>query len=195
MANNTNTNFNQYNSDNNSDDEYSDSDSDDEILIPLYDHDETCKTRFCIAFCELYNKKRHGNDSNSNSNLNSYVTLLRAKYYPNYNFDNLYICADAYNKMYKLNCKLLTPHSYIRNYKNIINSSNINYIKPEIAECIVLPSGLRVSIIKTIWLRLIQRKWKRIYRERQEFIRKICRYSALKEREYTGRWPANLLSS
>jgi hypothetical protein len=168
-----------------------DDSDDDNILIPVYDHNEPCKTRFSIAFCELYNEKRHGDNSNSYS----YVTLLRAKYYPKYNFDNLYICADAYNKMYKLNCKLLTPHSYIRNYKNIINNSNINYIKPEIAECITLESGVNVSIIKTIWLRLIQRKWKRIYRERQEFIRKICRYSALKEREYTGRWPANLLSS
>ena len=97
--------------------------------------------------------------------------------------------------MYKLNSKLLTPHSYIRNYKNIINNSNINYIKPEIAECITLESGVNVSIIKTIWLRLIQRKWKRIYCEQQEFIKKICRWSALKEREYTGKWPANLLSS
>jgi hypothetical protein len=172
--------------DSSSNDEYDvdDDDDEDEIIIDIYDSDETSKTRFNLVLCEIYNDKRHGQEEN---NMSNYLTLMRVKYNNNYNFDNLYTCADAYNKMYKLNSNNLTPHSYIKNYKNIING--INYIKPEIAECIVLPSGCSISIIKTIWLRLIQRKWKRMYRLRREFIEKISCYSALKEWQCTGKWP------
>jgi hypothetical protein len=40
----------------------------------------------------------------------------------------------------------------------------------EIAECIYLPSHHCVSIIKTFWIRLIQRKWRNICNERKHFI-------------------------
>lgn len=69
-------------------------------------------------------------------------------------------------------------HPIIRNYHNII--SKTDYIKPEIGEYIILPTQEAIAILKTIWLRIIQRKWKKVYAER----RKICHsISYLRNRE------------
>lgn len=75
----------------------------------------------------------------------------------------------------------------INNYIN--NTNSINTIKLEIAECIYLPSYHCISIIKTHWLKLIQRVWKKNYRERKLTIMRRCHPNALKYREIHGRWP------
>jgi hypothetical protein len=75
----------------------------------------------------------------------------------------------------------------IKNYENIVK--NKNYIKPQIAENIVLKSGHTICIIKTIWLRLIQKTWKKIYALRKDIIEKRCKYESIKFREITGSWP------
>ena len=56
----------------------------------------------------------------------------------------------------------------------------------EIAECIYLPSQQCVSIIKTFWIRLIQRKWRNVCNERKRVIRLRCCPSALSYREIRG---------
>lgn len=68
----------------------------------------------------------------------------------------------------------------------VLQYSSVNV---EIAECIYLPSEHCVSIIKTIWLRLIQRTWKKIHRLRKITIAMRCHPNALKHREIYGRWP------
>ena len=55
----------------------------------------------------------------------------------------------------------------------------------------MLESQHSVAIIKTIWIKLIQRKWKKVYAERKTVIRLRMSYSSLKTREITGRWPQN----
>lgn len=78
-------------------------------------------------------------------------------------------------------------HTIIRNYLNIIE--NPYYIKPEIAQCITLDSGETIVILKTIWLRIIQRKWKKIYNERKQIQNIRKKLNSLRERELTGKWP------
>jgi len=82
-------------------------------------------------------------------------------------------------------------HRLIRNYHNIIREPN--YIKPEIAECIELPTGEHIVIIKTMWIKIIQRKWKKIYATRQHMI--MCRSSptSIATRQVTGKWPNHCL--
>lgn len=96
-----------------------------------------------------------------------------------------------YNKYYHQiqNINLSKPHKIIRNYKNII--ARLDYIKPEIAECFVLPSQHSIVIIKTIWIKIIQRKWRKIYAEQKNILKKRMQYSSLKTREITGKWPAH----
>ena len=81
----------------------------------------------------------------------------------------------------------LTPHICIRNYFNII--SRPDYIKPEIGLRIRLPTGELVAIIKTIWIRLIQRAWKRVYKRRQEVINGRKQIDSLHCVKLTGYWP------
>ena len=55
-------------------------------------------------------------------------------------------------------------HPWIRNYKKLILRDD--YIRPEIAQCILLKGDEKVAILKTVWLRIIQRAWKKIFQER-----------------------------
>lgn len=79
------------------------------------------------------------------------------------------------------------PHKTIRNYHNII--SRRNYIRPEIAECFELPTLEHIAIIKTIWLKIIQRKWKVVFAARKIIIKMRLTPSSLVIRQLTGIWP------
>ena len=79
------------------------------------------------------------------------------------------------------------PHKTIRNYYNII--SRPDYIKPEIGECFELVTGEQIVIIKTIWLKIIQRKWKKVFAKRQQIIKYRSSPSSLSFRQLTGKWP------
>jgi len=85
----------------------------------------------------------------------------------------------------------IPSYSIVKNYENIVKNSN--YIKPQIAENIVLESGHTICIIKTIWLKLIQRTWKKIYALRKATIAKRCKYESIRFREITGRWPKDFI--
>lgn len=65
----------------------------------------------------------------------------------------------------------LPPHTIIRNYENLIRSNN--YFTPQIAQCIVLPTQETIAIIKTIWIKIIQRTWKKIYNNRKKILYKL----------------------
>ena len=78
---------------------------------------------------------------------------------------------------------------------NYINIVRLTYnAKLEIAECLYLPSEHCVSIIKTHWLKLIQRTWKRIYRLRKLIIGMRSCPNALNHMEIYGRWPNNCIN-
>jgi hypothetical protein len=47
-------------------------------------------------------------------------------------------------------------------------------------------------VLKTHWLRLIQRNWKRVYQERQQILINRCTCLSLQYREISGRYPFGL---
>ena len=169
---------------NNDSDDDSDSDSDSELDSDeendLYiNPDEPKRTRYNIVLCELYNKS-YGN----NKNLCYYYLNI-------YSFKslNMYLI-NKISKTYKTNYSSITnfkSFSVIKNFEMIVKDEN--YIKPEIAENIVLGSGHTICIIKTIWIKLIQRTWKKIYALRKDTIKKRCKIESLTFREINGRWP------
>lgn len=110
-------------------------------------------------------------DDNRFVRINDEVEFLREKYSNPSNFNPQYF---GY-------------HPTIRNYHNII--SRPNYIQPEIGEYIILPTQEAVVILKTFWLRIIQKKWKKVFQERKNIIRQRCDLSNLSIREIRGRWP------
>lgn len=81
-----------------------------------------------------------------------------------------------------------------------LNNDFINYMKrrrptlrTEIAECIILNSDHSVSILKTFWLRLIQRVWKKVYLERKNILKKRSNPRSIFYREIFGKWPDNCI--
>jgi hypothetical protein len=117
------------------------------------------------------NEDESDNDNDTNETILSSISDFSAFYNEYYNEINL------------------EPHIIIRNYENII--SRPHYIKPEIAQCVMLQTQHSIAILKTIWIKLIQRKWKKIYAERQSIMRRRMSPSSLSTRELTGKWPTH----
>jgi len=88
---------------------------------------------------------------------------------------------------YKYSILLKSPtfmnncHSIIRNYHNIIKS--FYYIQPHIVECVYLPGGECVAILKTFWLKIVQRTWKRVYKQRMAM---LCSVPIMRLREISS---------
>jgi len=78
-------------------------------------------------------------------------------------------------------------HDIIRNYRRIISKND--YIQPQLAEVFNFPSGECVAIIKTMWLKVVQRAWRRLLNQRKEVINKRKNPTALHFREIHGKWP------
>ena len=168
----------------NSDDYDSDDYDSDDYEENVYDCDEISATKYNIVLCELFNNKLHGNTNEDVCN--HYLLINRIK---KLDLDFIDSWVAPLNQDYIDRQEQITPHKFIKNYKNMITQPN--YIKPEIGEIINLPTGHAVCIIKTMWLRVVQRAWKRLFKERKQIIQMRCRFQSLKHREITGVWPDN----
>jgi hypothetical protein len=163
--------------------------------------------RFNLVLCEILNKHLHGNDANIDGHyliINKFDASTGSAIYSDLEDDDyesddesiesydsstsLELFTSDYNDYYH-QVPSNVKHNIIRNYQNII--ARPDYIRPEIAECIVLPSQHTVAIIKTMWIKIIQRKWKTVYAERKRIINTRMLYSSLKTREITGKWPSS----
>jgi hypothetical protein len=61
--------------------------------------------------------------------------------------------------------------------------------RPQIGETMILPGDEMVVILKTVWIRLLQRTWKKICANRSEILRKRSDPRSIQERERSGAWP------
>jgi hypothetical protein len=93
---------------------------------------------------------------------------------------------DLYNDEYDA-MAINISHKTIRNYANIVRHPS--YIRPQIALCIELPTGENITILKTIWIKLIQRAWKKVYKKRHGIINGRTMIESLNCRRLTGVWP------
>ena len=147
--------------------------------------------RFDIVFCELFNKHYHGITEDSSKNVERhYLVNIRAvqeelkdventKKFIMWRYAN-YLCLP----------KFMRQHTYIRNYDNIMRRRQT--YQPQIAECVyLLPGEECVAIIKTFWLKWIQRAWKKTYSQRQAVLKERKSVVALKTKEITGMWPGH----
>lgn len=168
-----------------SESEYDVYDSESEYDDICYGPEDISKTRFNISICELYNKRLHGNPDNTD-------VLYHYLVYERYKILNIeYINSTIQYIKREYNGLSNKNHNIYRNYKQIIN--NPNYIRPEIIECIYLNTGHCIGIIKTFWIKLIQRRWKNVFKERKLCLSRRSNPNALKYREIYGKWPNNCL--
>ena len=112
---------------------------------------------------------------------------ISSKLFLKYNYDLIYKLLggvnlakdESYNELYKYwlyyhKNKELQIQIFKTNYKNL-DQHPFNW-------------DLGV-IIKTFWLRLVQRTWKRIYKERQNIIKKRMHPNSIYYRSIHGNWP------
>ena len=147
---------------------------------------------FKLAICELHIPDLH-----------KYMGINDAILSSHYMVTSIITPEDFYNDNYKQDMAILKEcylmwlsqsmivgnniaHPLIRNYRTIID--NGNYIKLDIIQINYYGEVELIAILKTFWLRLIQRKWKRIYKQRAHIIKKRMRNSSLKHRETSGKW-------
>lgn len=159
---------------------------------------ENKKPKFKLALCELHCSRIHGGRENGHylviETFNSLDDITEEDIYEDEEYEEDYYDSINYlmwstrNNYHNLiDTFTENPHRNIRNFLNII--SDLNYIKPEIIIKLKLASGHRVAILKTFWLRLIQRVWKKVFLSRKTIIelrKKICN---IQYRNMTGRWP------
>ena len=146
-----------------------------------------------IVLCEIFNPSMHGFTSESDQNVIGHYLVIGKYPMDSIYFNNSYIRDVINNYQSNIRELLLSPnycrHPWIRNYKNI--AARNNYIRPEIAECIILSGNETVAILKTFWLRIVQRTWKRVFRERCNILNIRKTMYALYFRQIHGSWPAN----
>jgi len=166
------------------------------------------RNKHYLILCELHNSKIHGKTKNSDPHIENHyivydrfdpvtgVSLGLLDEYPELDTDNEYdsdydmedrelcnlnnemkLLKEIYSSSNPQIYFLYNNHPTIRNYKNIV--LNPNYIKPEIGEYIILPTQETIAILKTFWLRIIQKKWKKVFKERKYIISQHYNFSNL----------------
>ena len=149
-------------------------------MSPFNSNNSNSNSKFNLVLCELFNSNIHGSSNSTIGEIDGHYLLISkfdgktnrlldsetdsdSEYNDSDNDSESVLSTindfvEFYNEYY--NDSEVEPHNILRNYQNII--ARLDYIKPEIAECIELESQYSVAIIKTIWIKLIQRKWKKI---------------------------------
>ncbi len=151
-----------------------------------------------LGICELYHPKIHGNTLSSSSSVNmNYIVhcivepddfMMAAKTNAGTLVENNYEgelehLTQRYDKITVAN-KYIT-HPMIENYDAIIRKND--YIRLDIIETHILDGMEEIAVLKTHWLRIIQRKWKRLYKIKMEKIKKKISFHYLRRRELFGK--------
>jgi hypothetical protein len=179
---------------------------------------QTMNNNWRLMLCELHNPVIHGKTRTSDPNIETHylvyntfnpATNISSDYYETDYYDvnrdeyddyddkdfttiyeDIQFLKDIYANPNNYIISYSENHPTIRNYHAIVSSAN--YIKPEIGEYIILPTQEAVAILKTFWLRIIQKKWKKVFQERKKIMRMLCEFSNLKVREMRSNACLNL---
>jgi hypothetical protein len=158
----------------------------------FYDTKPSIKRKpYQLAISEVFHPAFHGQDANSTPGVHTqfliYATIDLADFYS----DNYLYEVRSLLRYHNATLQLLNgsaEHPSIRNYDVVYNK----YMRLEIIQADVLKGNEEVAYLKTFWLRLVQRRWKKIYQARREMLQKRSDIKALQERQRTGQWPIGL---
>jgi hypothetical protein len=144
---------------------------------------------------EIYNKYFHGKTYDSDTNIDGQFLVLQTFYINSDNnicdfFKYVNNLCKFYKKYYEKKISgIHLPHVLLRNYFNIIKHPS--YLNLQIGQIYYLTGNECVCVIKTIWLKLIQRAWKKVYKIRKEINHLRCRPDSILHRQFCGKWPQN----
>jgi len=149
---------------------------------------------YFLGYTELFNSKLHGFNNDSYKYIYGfYITIFTIKsvseYLSSLSKINLNNEIENYNNVHrdilfhiKMRSKIcITEHPTIRNFLKIQNCLyNPNSL--QIVEKIELETGESICILKTFWIRCIQRKWKKICLHNKKRLAELIELKNLKKR-------------
>jgi hypothetical protein len=146
------------------------------------------QNKYSLAICDIFNPIIYGYDDNSTKDIETHYlihcTIEIEDFYNNEFKEEIDLFKDILNNRDEVD------HPIIRNYKTII--SNNKYIKIDIIKVDELTGQEQVGYIKTFWIKIIQRRWKHIFKERQKIMKARLLPKSLYHRQLTGKWPKHL---
>lgn len=151
------------------DDESDWTDDDEGVDTDGYGHSE-----YILAFCEIHHPRIHGGDRYTPRNR---FTPPRGHWLSMWplSVGNFLRGTHRWHSIALLEAYLVyardsrtAHHPDIRNFERIL--SNPKYSELQIVEVYDGPGEETLCVLKTFWLRILQRKWKRIFSERQRLI-------------------------
>jgi hypothetical protein len=146
--------------------------------------------KFNLVLCEIFNTEMHGFTKDSDPNIKThFLSIYILKKY--INFEKINNMVELYQTYYLNTYTSFENHEIIRNYKNIVSSPN--YIKPEIAQVLLLSGNEKVVIIKTFWIKIVQRLWKKVFNQRKNIIEKRKHVKSILYKETNGIWPQDCI--
>ena len=161
-----------------------------------------------LGYAELFHKQTHGIDEFSDKNIQEhYITIMTIKnpikYLKFMNFINQmdgetyydYICENNHTELYQhreilfyilirtKNLPFIKEHESIRNFlliqENLYLPSQLHIFEKK-----VLDTGESICILKTFWIKCIQRKWKKICQYNNKRLKEIKTLKYIKNKEY-----------
>ena len=133
-----------------------------------------------LAICELIHPRFHGTDIDNSGH---YIVTWFISLEQFYSLQYLGIFELLKRKWWER--KTSPSHPFIRAFWKII--ARPKYFTLQIVEDKELNSGEYVAIMNTLWLRIFQRKWRNICKERKLAQKKI---KQLRYRSIHGKWPS-----
>ena len=133
--------------------------------------------KFQLAICERFQINIHGADEKSTSNITEHFIINTTIELDEF-YDNSYKEEEVRIQRYWRRSPLLYNQKFIR--LEIIQADQLK------------PGGEHVGYLKTFWLRIVQRCWKKVFKARKELLIKRSSTKALQERQRTGKWPLGM---
>jgi hypothetical protein len=131
--------------------------------------------KYNLVLCEQFNKETHGFDNDSDPNVVHHHLVMYSE-------------KDVFSL--KKTMKRMKKYMQLRHgNRSILPYEQLQ--KPEIAECIYLRGGECVAIIKTFWLKIVQRKWRLICKQRKIIINKRSQPQNIYYNQVYGKWPTD----
>jgi len=167
---------------------YPDSETDSDLTV---DSEEDNFGKNTLVLCEIFHPALHGFTRESDKTVLGHFLVIGPADLTNEN-TSVSVFSTRYtiqNMLSNIRCIMeqYPDHQWIRNYKKLILRDD--YIRPEIAECILLKGDEKVAILKTVWLRIVQRAWKKIFQERCRIRSQRMTIYSIGWRQIHGTWP------
>ena len=161
-------------------------------------------SKYELSYIELYNPDIHGNIDDLNDNDKYFVNsnyLMLQKIKPDKFLsitERVIKFIDKTKERYKLIYELKDKNEKNRDMTKIINNNQhgklaiIEKKKYNIESLLHLfPLEYTFAIDKTFWLKIFQRRWKKIYQNKLSIIKKMGNLHNIHYREIHGRWSFN----